>query len=149
MNKDRKRERERLFQIRTNKKRTVGQETERQEQPDEEEEEKEVSIGWTKGWQVGFNYSENNTCLASHCSPGRVFLVRDPEHRVSLRRHTFRSPRDLHVIDNPFFQLCSSIDFGVNGCELLGMNRVHKVSKVSISSIDSWSSNRPHDFLLI
>lgn len=65
------------------------------------------------------------------------------------RYAAFRSPRDLHVIDNPFFQLCSSIGFGVNGCELLGMNRVHKVSKVSISSTDSWSSNRPHDFLLI
>lgn len=96
MNKDRKRERERLFQIRTNKKRTVGQETERQEQPGEEEEEKEASVGWTKGWQVGFNYSENNTCLASHCSPGRVFLVRDPEHRVSLRRFSFAARPSRH-----------------------------------------------------
>lgn len=102
-----------MFQIRANKKEKDKKEGQT-EQPSEEEE--EVSVGWIQ--LLGEQYLAGQVIV-------RVFLVRDPEHRVSLRRHTFldtRIQRDLDVIDNPFFQLCSSISFGVNGCELLGMN---------------------------
>lgn len=90
----RDREIDRLFQIRTKKKeRRIVKDKKRKEgrteQPSEEEEGSKSKSSKMDERQVGFNYSGNNTGLASHCLPGRVFLVWDPVSRYAA---IFRSP---------------------------------------------------------